>query len=184
MQTLKMSVISLGILLAGFLAVAGDAPTISAVPKKLEPTTYQIRNQKYQELLRPQDANSATGTRLVLYAPEPWKCMTWRLQPAGESAFFVKNLFTAKTFAADANTNPLQLAVVQVPIKKDGTENPTWQFMELADGSYKISDAKSGQALTATKGESDQIKVTAEAWSNLPEQKWQLQPLDPKKLTM
>jgi len=34
----------------------------------------------------------------VLYPAEPWKCMTWKLRPAGESVFHVQNHFTSKTF--------------------------------------------------------------------------------------
>src|SRR5438067_288718 len=34
--------------------------------------SYQIRNVKYADLLRPEDANNANGTRIVLYPAQPW----------------------------------------------------------------------------------------------------------------
>ncbi len=155
---------------------AADAP---------EATTYQIRNVKHQDLLRPRDANNATGTPIVLYPAQPWKCMTWRLQTAGESAFHLKNLFTGKTFSASADTNALQQSVKQIPLAKDGGESPTWQFSKLDDGHYKISDKKSGKVLTAKKAEGEsEVKITVAPWENLDEQKWILEKMDPKQLTM
>ncbi len=156
--------------------LAADAP---------EATTYQIRNVKHQELLRPRDANNATGTPIVLYPAQPWKCMTWRLQPAGESAFHLKNLFTGKTFCSSTNTNAPQPSVTQIPLAKNGAESPVWQFTKLDDGNYKISDSKSGKVLTAKKSADDsEAKIITAPWENQGEQKWILEPMDPKQLTM
>jgi hypothetical protein len=164
---------------------AEDTPANANSAKSPEATTYQIRNLKHQELLRPKDANGANDTPIVLYPAQSWKCMTWRLQPAGESAFHLKNLFTSKTFCASSNTNAQQQSVTQVPLSKDGGESPTWQFTKLADGNYKITDSKSGKALTAVKGSDDySIKIVIAPWQNLDEQKWQLEKIDPKQLTM
>ena len=185
MKLIKTSSLGLGIFLSCCLVIAEEHPANSSDAKSPEPTTYQVRNQKYRELLRPRDANGANGTRLVLYPPQPWKCMTWRLQPAGEATFQVKNIFTSKTFAAEATTNQAHQAVIQVPMKKDAAEIPTWQFAKLEDGSYKITDAKSGKALTAVKdANDDEVKIAVEPWRNKDEQKWELQKIDPKQLTM
>ena len=184
MKRTNLPVICLGLLLSCLPAIAEEHPANPGETKSPEPATYQIRNQKYHELLRPQDANGATGTRLVLYAPQPWKCMTWRLQPAGGSAFRVQNLFTAKTFMADANTNRAQ-SVVQVSLKNDPTEAPTWQFTRLEDGTYKITDGKSGKVLTAARSDHDRpVKFVVESWRNQDGQKWELLKIDPKQLTM
>jgi len=157
-------------------AFAADAP---------EATTYQIRNVKHQELLRPRDANNATGTPIVLYPAQPWKCMTWRLQPAGESAFHLKNLFTGKTFCTSADTNAPQPFVTQIQLAKDGGESPAWQFTKLDDGHYKIADSKSGKVLTAKKSADDsEAKIMTAPWENQDEQKWILEKMDPKQLTM
>jgi hypothetical protein len=127
----------------------------------------------------------APEATIVLYPAQAWKCMTWRLQPAGESVFQLKNLFTSKTFCASSDTNAQQQSVTQVPLPKDGSEPPTWHFARLADGSYKITDGKSGKALTAVKGADDySIKIVIALWENLDEQKWELEKIDPKQLTM
>lgn len=157
-------------------SLAADAP---------EAATYQIRNVKHQELLRPRDANNANGTPIVLYPAQPWKCMTWRLQPAGESAFHLKNLFTGKTFSSSTDTNASQQFVKQIPLAKDASESPTWQFTKLDAGNYKIADSKSGKVLTAKKGAGEsEAKIVIAPWENLAEQKWILEKMDPKQLTM
>ena len=174
--------IGFGMLQLGLAAFAEERPATATAP---EATTYQIRNLKHHELLRPKDANGATGTPIVLYPAQSWKCMTWRLQPAGDSAFNLKNLFTSKTFCASSDTNAAQQVVTQIPLAKDGGASPAWQFTKLDDGSYKITDAKSGKALTAVKGGDDySVKIVVAPWQNLDEQKWQLEKMDPKQLTM
>ena len=182
LEKITLLLVAFAVLFGGVFAFAENAPANAKVP---EATTYQIRNVKHQELLRPRDANSANGTPIVLYPAQPWKCMTWRLQPAGESAFHLKNLFTAKTISAGADTNAPSPSVTQVPLAKDGGESPTWQFTKLNDGNYKITDSKSGQALTAVKaaGESE-ARIMIAPWQNLDEQKWLLEKMDPKQLTM
>jgi hypothetical protein len=176
MKKLNLFTVILAMVLGCCGAFAGDAP---------EATTYQIRNVKHQELLRPRDANSATGTPIVLYPAQPWKCMTWRLQPAGESAFHLKNLFTGKTFSASADTNAPTSFVTQIPLTKNGGESSAWSFTKLDDGNYKISDNKSGKVLTAKKSaDESEAKIVAALWENQDEQKWILEKMDPKQLTM
>jgi hypothetical protein len=49
----------------------------------------------------------------------------------------------------------------------------------------KITDTKSGKALTAVKGESGSgAKVVTRAWREEADQKWELIEIDPKQLTM
>lgn len=150
---------------------------------KVTPGSYQIRNKEYGDLLRPENANGAVGTRIVLYPAQPWKCMTWKVQPAGESYFQLQNYFTSKTFAADVSADKPEQRVTQVIFAKPRGENPAWQFSKLPDGTYKIADAKTGKVLTAVK-EDGGLKVVVRAWHDKNEQKWELLPIDPKQLTM
>jgi hypothetical protein len=152
-----------------------------AQPKGITPGSYQIRNKAFGELLRPQEARSANGTPIVLYPAQPWKCMTWKLQPAGESTFHLQNHFTSKTFAADAKSQ--EASVVQVPFAKESAERPAWKFERLGDGAYKITDAQSGKVLTAIK-ESSGVRIKLAAWTDKDDQKWGLEAIDPKQLTM
>lgn len=152
--------------------------------KAAAPKSFQIRNQKYGSLLRPEEANSANGTPIVLYPAQPWKCMTWRLHPAGESRFQLQNHFTSKTFAAAAG-DQAQAAVTQVPFGKKAEERPTWQFTKLNNGAYKITEAKSGKALTALKEENRSgVRIAIQDWHESENQKWELIEIDPKDLTM
>ena len=183
MKKINLFMAALAVALGNFSVSAEDAPAkANPVP---EATTYQIRNVKHQDLLRPKDANNATGTPIVLYSAQPWKCMTWRLQPAGESGFHLKNLFTSKTFAAGSDTAAPQPSVTQVPLAKDGGDSPVWQFTKLEDGNYKIADSKSSKVLTAVKHAGEyEVKIVIAPWQNQDEQKWQLEKMDPKQLTM
>jgi hypothetical protein len=183
MKKFYLFAVGLGLLLSGFLVSAQERPSGAGDAKPLEAGTYHIRNLKFKDLLRPENANGANGTRIVLYSAQPWKCMTWRLQPAGASAFSLQNLFTSKTFAADVKKDQAQAPVTQVPLGAGAA--PGWQFTKLEDGSYKITDAKSGKALTAVKaGNGGEAKIITEVWHDQAEQKWELQKVDPKQLTM
>ena len=144
--------------------------------------SFQIRNCKYSELLRPKDAKGATGTQIVLYPAEPWKCMTWRLFPAGESQFRLQNHFTSKTF--EGRTNQTEVAVLQIPFGKDGSKAPVWRFTKLPNGNYQITDVVNGLALTAVSSETSGVHVIEAAWETKMEQQWDLIETDPSKLTM
>lgn len=162
--------------------VCADSTTNSTAIAPAAPKSYQIRNVKYGDLLRPEGASGANGTRLVLYPAQPWKCMTWKVFPAGEETFQLRNHFTSKTFTAAA-TNQVDAPVVQVPFAKEAAARPTWRFSKLSDGTYEITDTKSGQALTALK-EGYAARIVLEAWQEKSEQKWELIETDPAQLTM
>ena len=167
------------------VALAGAAGSQQGAGKPVSPGSFQIRNQKYGNLLRPEEANSADGTRIVLYPAQPWKCMTWRLHGTGDSKFQLQNHFTGKTFAAEAGAEKADAAVTQVPFSKKPEERPTWQLVKLTDGTYRITDTKSGKALTAVKEEAGSgVKIVARTWREGADQKWELIEIDPKQLTM
>jgi hypothetical protein len=185
MKRLKLLCVGLAGSIIGLAALAGDSGSQPAAGKEAKPGSFQIRNQKYGDLLRPEEANSADGTRIVLYPAQTWKCLTWRFQANGESRFQLQNHFTSKTFAAGAGADKAPAAVTQVPFSKKPEERPTWQFTKLADGSYKITDAKSGKALTAVKEETGSgVRIVVQAWEESAAQKWELTEIDPKQLTM
>ena len=164
------------------LAVAACAMTLSSFAadtnQNLAVGSYQIRNRKFDQLLRPENANSANGTHIVLYPAQPWKCMTWKLLPASEGGFNLQNHFTSKTF--ESKTNAPNSGVVQIPWAKEISNRPAWRFTRLADGFYQITDARSGECLTA----SSQDVITLAPWKETPEQEWELVLTDPSKLTM
>ena len=142
------------------------------------PASYQIRNCKFDELLRPKDANNADGVHLVLYPAQPWKCMTWKLQPMGDSKVQLQNHFTHKTFEVQkSGTHPV---VVQIPFDRDAAKRSVWKLEKLPNGFYRISDVATGQALTAI----SKNEVVLTAGEEKPEQQWDLIETDPATLTM
>ena len=165
--------------------MAGDSASQTEAGKAAKPGSFQVRNQKYGDLLRPEEANSTDGTRIVLYPAQPWKCLTWKLHAKGDSGFQLQNHFTGKTFAAEAGAEKAEAAVTQVPFSKKPEERPTWQLVKLSDGTYKITDTKSGKALTAVKEDAGSgVRIVARAWREGADQKWELIEIDPKQLTM
>jgi hypothetical protein len=144
--------------------------------------SYQIANKKFGDLLRPRDANGSDGTPIVLYPAQAWKCMTWKLTPQDESAFTVRNHFTGKTFTFGTDK---EKRVTQIPLDKDSAKAAQWKFVKLKDGNYRIADPKSGDVLTAVKDEaSGEARIELRPWGDKDEQKWDLQEIDPSKLTM
>jgi len=152
--------------------------------RKVTPQSFQIRNKKFGDLLRPEDANGADGTRIVLYPAQPWKCMTWKLHPAGETLFQVQNHFTTKTFAADSKAAGSTSAVAQIPFSREFGERPAWRFTKLPDGFYQIIEVKSGKALTAVPAAGGGARVVVGPLAPSDDQKWELIKTDPSKLTM
>ena len=63
--------------------------------------------------------------------------------------------------------------------------NGNVSFRTVRDGTYRITDTKSGKALTAVKEEAGSgVKIVARAWREGADQKWELIEIDSKQLTM
>jgi len=177
-------VVGLGVLssVAGMRAAESESGPTTA--KAATPESFQIRNKKFGQLIRPEDANSANGTPIVLYPAQSWKCLTWKMFSAGESVFQLQNHFTSKTFASAAKADGDQTAVTQVPFSKEAKERPTWRFTKLPDGLYQIVEVKSGKALTAVSASGGNAHVVVAPLGQSDAQKWELIKTDPDKLTM
>ncbi len=182
---MKLQVPLVAVFLAAVLGAPGAWAADAAAAKSTAPESFQVRNKKFGDLLRPEDANGATGTRIVLHPAQPWKCMTWKFYPAGEFTFELQNHFTSKTFAADSTAGQAPLNVTQVPFAKEPGQRPKWQITRLADGTCRITDPKTGRALTAVKKEDEPTaRIVTEPWREADEQKWEVLKTDPAKLTM
>lgn len=177
-------IITLGLLAGTLGAAAEDSGTGVTLSKPAMPESFQIRNKKFGDLLRPEDANSADGTRIVLYPAQSWKCLTWKLHPVGGQIFQVQNHFTSKTFSHASKADGGQQAMVQVPFSRDTRERPAWRFTKLPDGLYQIIEVESGMALTAVAASGGGAKVVLAPQGQNDEQKWELIKTDPSRLTM
>lgn len=145
--------------------------------------TFHIVNVASGKLLRPLDASNQDNAPIVLYASVPWKCVTWKFVPSGEH-YQLQNLFTSKTFAArEASENKARF-VVQTSWAAQTAERPSWDFVKLENGVYKIVDVKSGLSLTAVPDQKLGNRVALQEWSGQREQQWKLQKVAPEDLTM
>ena len=169
-------------LIAG-LGLLACALSLPAAEPAAAPESFQIRNKKFGDLLRPEDASGATGARIVLYPAQSWKCLTWKLHPAGESVFQFQNHFTSKTFASDPKTDGPQAAVTQVPFSKEAKDRPAWRVIKGTGGLCQIVEVKSGKALAAAP-DNGGARVVAAPVGDGDEQKWELVKTDPSKLSM
>ena len=66
---------------------------------------YAIKNVQTGMLLRIKDANTKTGTPIVAYNPENWKCMTWDFKHVEGNTYQLRNLLSSKTFMPAGKTN-------------------------------------------------------------------------------
>jgi hypothetical protein len=107
--------------------------------------------------------------------------MTWKLKPAGDSVYQVKNHFTSKTFVVKADATGKN--VLETALAREVSLQPTWRLTRLTDGVYEISDPKSGDALTAI-DIGGSVRVSVSTWQEKPKQKWHLERIDPATLTM
>lgn len=96
---------------------------------------YAIQNIQTGKNLRPYDANSANGTKIVLYNHVEWKCMTWEFILIKGQTYQLKNRFTGKTFQPSGKpVNGVNL--VQQPLIKDTLQY--WVFEKQGNNTYNI----------------------------------------------
>ena len=118
------------LLVAGifFLSSFTAAQTISG--------TYAIQNSVTGKNLRPYDAGSQNGNRIVLYDHVEWKCMTWKFISMGDNTYQLKNLFTSKTFQPKEMPAKDGSTLEQQPISN--TDSQLWEFIGAPDNSFYI----------------------------------------------
>ena len=96
---------------------------------------YAIQNIETGKNLRPYDANSANGNRIVLYNHVEWKCMTWEFLSVKGATYQLKNRFTGKTFQPSGDAVD-GVNLVQQPISKDSLQY--WEFEKSTGNTYYI----------------------------------------------
>lgn len=126
MQTIKLSITISAIL---FLSFKGLSQNIKG--------TYAIKNVSTGMLLRVMDANKKNETPIVAYSPTNWKCMTWDFNQAEGNTYFLRNLFTSKTFQPQKGEAAEGLALEQQPLDTSKTYQQ-WEFISSPDNTYMI----------------------------------------------
>ena len=141
---------------------------------------YAIQNVKSGKNLRPYEAISTDGNKIVLYDHVEWKCMTWEFIKTGNNTFQLKNLFTSKTFQPSAKTiQPGTGLEQQVLIKGDSRQ--LWEFIEITKGIFNIR-LKGTEFFISQSDVNGKTNspIVLNKMDNSENQKWKLIKQDPK----
>ncbi len=98
-------------------------------------STYAIQNIQSGKNIRPYDAGSQDGNRIVLYSHVDWKCMTWQFIKKEGDTYQLKNLFTSKTLHPASKIVP-GVSLEQTPLKDE--KDQCWEFIGQGENSYFI----------------------------------------------
>jgi hypothetical protein len=119
----------LSILSVAFLvAASASSQTISG--------TFAIQNTVTGKNLRPYEAGSNNGNRIVLYNHVEWKCMTWNFINVNDNTYQLRNLFTSKTFQPKETPVKSGSALEQQPLSSSQAQQ--WEFLKTAENNYLI----------------------------------------------
>ena len=160
--------------LLALLAATRAAPAADQLRTAAANTSFQLRNRKFGDLLRPRNASNREGAPIVLYPGQPWKRMIWRFTTAGDGAFRLQDHFTSKSLAAVASAADKPVPVQQTRCAADAHDAPAWKFGRLADGAYPIGQSDSDLVWTATQSQDEETRVVLAPWRDADEQKWEL----------
>jgi hypothetical protein len=98
--------------------------------------TFAIQNVRTGKNLRPFEAGSQDGNKIVLYNHIEWKCMTWDFINIKDNTYQLKNLFTSKTFQPEGN------AIAGCALNQQkliaGSPAQQWEFVPAGDNNYYI----------------------------------------------
>jgi len=136
---------------------------------------YAIQNIQTGKNLRPYDANSADGTKIVLYNHVEWKCMTWEFSSLKNMTYQLKNLFTGKTFQPSGKAVD-GVNLVQQPMKKDSLQY--WVFEKYANNAYHIK-LKGTQLYITLSSEKTNSEIVLKPKNDKLLQSWKLVAQDP-----
>lgn len=98
--------------------------------------TYAIQNIKTGKNLRPYEAGSQDGNKIVLYNHVDWKCMTWDFIHIDGDIYLLKNLYTSKTFQPHGNTS--EGCTLEQRKIVPGSVVQEWEFVSADKGYYYI----------------------------------------------
>jgi hypothetical protein len=157
---MKKALLLIAFVCSGLLALAQDIKG-----------NYAIKNMQTGMLLRIKDANSKTGTPIVAYYPENWKCMTWDFKKTAANTYQLRNLFSNKTL------QPTALAGANVPFDEQplvpGEAKQQYEFIPVKKDTYLIKLKGTDLYITPAdpKGEVNSAIVLA-AKKGTPDQQW------------
>ncbi|MDC2187836.1 RICIN domain-containing protein [Bacteroides thetaiotaomicron] len=120
--------------------------------KRAYENTYAIQNVATDKCLRPYNAENDDGTKIIQYSLNNWECLTWQLIGLENDTYFLKNLYTQKSF------QPSSVPVAGVTLWQQtmgGTSLQHWEFIKQANETYLIRLKDTELYLTAISNEND-----------------------------
>lgn len=126
--------------------------------------TYAIQNTITGKNLRPYDAGSQNGNRIVLYDHVEWKCMTWKFMNVTDSTYQLRNLFTSKTFQSKDNPAKNGSSLEQQPVSNTAIQY--WEFIRASSNSYYIRLKGTALYVTASSAQSNTGIILQEKQNN------------------
>lgn len=136
---------------------------------------FAIQNLQTGKNLRPYEAISENGNKMVLYPHVAWKCMTWEFIHIQSNIYNLRNLFTGKTFQpSDGGMSGSTL--VQQPLSNDTLQ--CWVFEKANEDSYYIKLKGTTLYLTPSETNTNSVVLLKPKGKNLM-QLWRLVTQDP-----
>ena len=126
--------------------------------------TYAIQNINTGKNLRPFEAGSQNGNRIVLYNHVEWKCMTWKFVSLDDNTYQLRNLLTSKTFQPKENPAKKGSELEQQPISTSVSQQ--WEFIKAPDNNYYIRLKGTELYITASSAETNSNIILQERQTN------------------
>jgi len=114
--------------------------------------TYAIQNVGTDKCLRPYNAGNDDGTKIISYSHHNWECITWQLIELENNRYFLKNLYTQKTFQP-SSTPESGVNLWQQTL--GGSSLQYWEFIKQSDETYLIRLKGTELYITASSDEND-----------------------------
>jgi len=136
---------------------------------------FAIQNIQTGKNLRPYEAMSENGNKIVLYPHVEWKCMTWEFIHIRNNMYNLRNLFTGKTFQPSGKVMT-GATLVQQPLSNDTLQ--CWVFEKANENSYYIKLKGTSLYITPSESNTNSVILLKPKAQNLM-QSWRLVAQDP-----
>ena len=152
--------------------------TVITLPRNLKDTqrkretanAYAIQNVETGKCIRVHDAGIDDGRRIVLYPHQNWECITWQFIKLEEDTYFLKNLYTHKSFQPSSSPEA-GVRLWQQPLGGDKLQY--WEFIKQSDETYFIRLKDTDLYLTVSSDENNS-NIILMPMQNSKEQQWRL----------
>lgn len=130
---------------------------------------FAIRNIETSKNIRPYNAGTSDGNKIILYPHNEWKCLTWQFNHIDGTIYQLQNVYTQKTFEP-VSAAEKGVALWQQPLNE---YSPKWEFLEQQEGVYAIRLVDTDLYITISSVKTDE-SIILMPYDNLSTQHWEL----------